>query len=319
MLKQLYISGGKLVEDNGGTDAAVQVYIAPDETEKKYLVEQLKIDEHTLTSSLDPDELSRLEFEPDHLAMIIKRPKHYTAEDNFLFKVSSIGAFLFKDKLVVVVAEEEPLFEGKPFIKVHSVQDIMLKLIYRAIVHFVEHLKGINMMAASIEHQINMAMENKLLLNLFTLEKSLVYYLNAINSNAILIERLKNNAVKIGLTQENLEFLDDVIIENNQCREQAQIYSTVLAGLMDARVSIVSNNLNVRMKTLTIVTIAIMLPTLVVSIFSMNVNIPFDQENPASFWIITGIATAAASMCRSPCMAQTLVALDSVTPVANLL
>ena len=117
------------------------------------------------------------------------------------------------------------------------------------------------MLAASIEHQINMAMENKLLLNLFTLEKSLVYYLNAINSNAILIERLKNNAVKIGFTQENLEFLDDVIIENNQCHEQAQIYSTVLAGLMDARVSIISNNLNVRIKTLTIITIAIMLPT----------------------------------------------------------
>jgi magnesium transporter len=290
MLKQIYISGGKLVEDSGGSDAAVQVYIAPDEAEKKYLVEQLKIDEHTLASSLDPDELSRLEFEPDHLAMIIKRPKHYTAEDNFLFKVSSIGAFLFKDTLVVVVAEEAPLFEGKPFIRVQSVQDIMLKLIYRAIVHFVEHLKGINMMAASIEHQINMAMENKLLLNLFTLEKSLVYYLNAINSNAILIERLKNSAVKIGLTQENLEFLDDVIIENNQCREQAQIYSTVLAGLMDARVSIISNNLNVRMKTLTIVTILIMLPTLVVSIFSMNVKIPLAHENPASFWIIAALA-----------------------------
>jgi magnesium transporter len=293
MLTQLYISGGKLVEDNG-SEAAVHVYIAPDDAEKKYLVEQLKIDEHTLTSSLDPDELSRLEFEPDHLAMIIKRPKHYSAEDNFLFKVSSIGAFLFKDKLVIVVAEEAPLFEGKPFIKVQSVQDIMLKLIYRAIVHFVEHLKGINMMAASIEHQINMAMENKLLLNLFTLEKSLVYYLNAINSNAILIERLKNNAVKIGFTQENLEFLDDVIIENNQCRQQAEIYSTVLAGLMDARVSIVSNNLNVRMKTLTIVTIAIMLPTLVVSIFSMNVRIPIAEYHHA-FWMIAALAAFSAT------------------------
>jgi magnesium transporter len=294
MLKQLYISNGKLVEENG-TDAAVQVYIAPDDTEKKYLVEQLKIDEHTLNSSLDPDEQGRLEFEPEHIAMIVKRPKHYTAEDNFLFKVSSIGVFMFKDRLVIVVAEEAPLFEGKPFIKVQSTPDIMLKLIYRAITHFVEHLKGINMMAASIEHQINTAMENKLLLNLFTLEKSLVYYLNAINSNGILIERLKNNAAKIGLTHENLEFLDDVIIENNQCREQAQIYSTVLAGLMDARVSIVSNNLNVRIKTLTIITIAIMLPTLVVSIFSMNVRIPL-SEHAHAFLIICILAAFSATL-----------------------
>jgi magnesium transporter len=288
MLKQLYISQGRLVEENGG-DAAVHVYVAPDETEKKYLVEQLKIDEHTLNSSLDPDELSRLEFEPEHVAMIVKRPKHYTAEDNFLFKVSSIGVFMFKDKLIVVVAEEAPLFDGKPFVKVQSIQDVALKLIYRAIIHFVEHLKGINMLAASIEHQINLAMENKLLLNLFTLEKSLVYYLNAINSNAILIERLKNNAVKIGFNQENLEFIDDVLIENNQCHEQAQIYSTVLAGLMDARVSIISNNLNVRMKTLTIVTIAIMLPTMVVSLFSMNVKMPL-SEHPHAFWIIAALA-----------------------------
>jgi magnesium transporter len=294
MLKQLYISSGKLVEDNGG-DAAVQVYIAPDDNEKKYLVEQLKIDEHTLTSSLDPDELSRLEFEPEHVAMIIKRPKHYTAEDNFLFKVSSIGVFMFKDKLIIVVAEEAPLFEGKPFVKVQSILDIALRLIYRAIIHFVEHLKGINMMAASIEHQINTAMENKLLLNLFTLEKSLVYYLNAINSNGILIERLKNNAAKIGFTQENFEFLDDVIIENNQCREQAQIYSTVLAGLMDARVSIISNNLNVRIKTLTIITIAIMLPTLVVSIFSMNVKIPL-SAHPHAFLIICILAAFSATL-----------------------
>lgn len=150
------------------------------------------------------------------------------------------------------------------------------------------------MLAASIEHQINTAMENKLLLNLFTLEKSLVYYLNAINSNAILIERLKNNAVKIGFSQENVEFLDDVIIENNQCHEQAQIYSTVLAGLMDARVSIISNNLNVRIKTLTIITIAIMLPTLVVSIFSMNVRIPLEPYYHA-FWIITGVAAFSAT------------------------
>ena len=86
MLRQLHISDGKLVESHNG-EAVVFVYIAPDENERKYLVEQLKIDEHTLSSSLDPDELSRLEFEPEHIAMIFKRPTRYRAEDNFLFKV----------------------------------------------------------------------------------------------------------------------------------------------------------------------------------------------------------------------------------------
>jgi len=289
MLKKLNIVDGKLAECGDG-DAVVFVYVAPDETERKYLVEQLKIDEHTLSSSLDPDELSRLEFEPEHAAMIFKRPKHYTAQDNFLFRVMSTGVFLFKDRLVIVVADDAPLFEGRPFIKIQSVQDVCLKLIYRAILHFVEHLKGINSISTELEQQINTSMENKYLLNLFTLEKSLVYYINAINSNGVLVEKLRNNAAKIGFSQESVEFLDDIMIENSQCRGQTEIYSQVLASLMDARASIISNNLNIRIKTLTLITIAIMLPTLVVSIFSMNVRIPMEQH-PQAFSIILLMAS----------------------------
>jgi magnesium transporter len=132
-------------------------------------------------------------------------------------------------------------------------------------------------------------MQNKYLLNLFSLEKSLVYYLNAINSNKTLIERLKLSSAKLGLTTENIEFIDDMIIENSQCYQQAEIYSNILASMMDARVSIVSNNLNWLMKTLTIITIAIMLPTLVVSIFSMNVEFP-GRTHPLAFWAILGAA-----------------------------
>jgi magnesium transporter len=292
VLRKLNISNGKLVECPDD-QAVVFVYIAPDENERKFLVDQLKIDEHTLSSSLDPDELSRLEFEPEHVAMIFKRPKHYAAQDNFLFKVLSTGVFLFKDRLIIVVGEDAPLFEGKPFIKIQSIQDVFLRLIYWAIVHFIEHLRGVNQISNELEQQINIAMENKYLLNLFTLEKSLVYYLGALHSNGVLVDKLKNNAVKIGFSQENVEFLDDLLIENNQCLRQTEIYSEVLSSLMDARASIISNNLNIRIKALTILTIVIMLPTLIVSIFSMNVQIPF-ARHPFGFWIISGIAAFSA-------------------------
>jgi len=211
-----------------------------------------------------------------------------------LFRVASTGVFIFKDKLIIVSVDEVPLFEGRLFLKVHSIQDIVIKLINRSIFHFLEHLKAINMLSGSIEHLISTSMENKYLLNLFTLEKSLVYYLNATNSNGVLIERLKNNASKIGFNPENLEFLDDLTIENNQCREQANIYSQVLASMMDARASIIANNLNIRIKTITILTIAIMVPTFVVSYFSMNVKMPFEASNPISFWFISGLAALSA-------------------------
>ena len=119
-------------------------------------------------------------------------------------------------------------------------------------------------------------MENKYLIHMFTLEKSLVYYLNAINSNAMVIEKIRNNAARIELTHENIELLDDIIIENNQCLKQTEIYSNIISNLMDARASIVNNNLTSLMKTLNILTIAIMVPTSW-SAFSMNVAIPLQK------------------------------------------
>jgi magnesium transporter len=144
-----------------------------------------------------------------------------------------------------LVSEDNAIFEGKHFNKVYSNQDILLKLIFRSIYHFLEHLKAINLVTDEFQHKINTSLENKYLIDLFSLAKSLVYYLNAINSNSVLIEKLKINTVKIGFSQEECELLDDIMIENTQCYKQAEIHSNILASLMDARASIVSNNLNV--------------------------------------------------------------------------
>ncbi len=288
MYKGYCIQDGRIVESRDEKSTVV-VYTNPDERERRYLIDELKLDEHTLGSVADPDELPRLEFEPEHLAIIFKRPKSYLGKDQFFFKVSSTGIYLFKDRLVVVTYDETPIFEGKHFTKVNSISEIVLKIIYRSIVHFVEHLKIINTLSEELEGKINASMGNKYLINLFTLEKSLVYYLNAINANGVVIEKLRTNSSKIGLNQFEMEFLEDIMIENNQCYKQAEIYANILAGLMDARVSIVSNNLNIIMKTLTIITVAIMVPTFVVSAFSMNVPLPI-KAGPYAYWIVMGMA-----------------------------
>ena len=290
MVKRYQIVDGKVVENEEGQQGQIIVYINPDETEKKHLLEDYKLDEHTLNSTLDPDEISRLEFEPDHVAMIFKRPKNYSSKDHFLFKVASMGVFLFKDRLIVLLTDDIQLFTGKLFSRVTSLLDVTMRLIGRTIYHFMEHLKAINMITDSLEQKINTAMENKYLLNLFTLTKSLVYYLAAINSNSILIEKIKNSAAKLAMTPENLELLDDVTIESKQCARQAEIYSSILASMMDARASIVNNNINVLMKTLNIIMIGLMVPTLVFAIFSINVEIPLDEHSPFYFWLVTGLA-----------------------------
>jgi len=290
------LENGRVVESDEAS-AQVFLYLSPDEVEKRTLLNDLKLDEHTLNSALDPDELSRLEFEPEHLAVIYKRPRNYSASDELVFKVTSAGLFLFKSRLVIVCSEDVPLFEGKTFSRVTSLTDLLLKLIYRSIYHYLEHLRVITLITDQLEKKINESMENRYLLNLFTLEKSLVYYLNSINSNAVLIHKLKTSAAKIGFSAEEVEFLEDIALENTQCYREAEIHSNILASMMDARASIVGNNLNILMKTLNIITIGIMVPTFVVSAFSMNVKLPFGMSNqsPLAFWIIMGLSLASAA------------------------
>jgi len=262
MQKRYELSNGGIAEGEAES-SPILVFLDPDPNEKRLLVERFGLDEHTLNSALDPDEVSRLEFEPDHLALIFKMPKNYSGEERLRFSVASTGAFLFKDRLVLVATENVPLFHGAPLSRVRTLPGLLLKIVNRSTFHFRDHLKIVNALTDELEQKINTSMENKFLINLFTLEKSLVYFLNAIHANGAVIERLKSSAAKIGFSTDETEFLDDILVENNQCNRQAEIYSNILASLMDARVSIVSNNLNIFIKMLNLLTILIMVPTFV--------------------------------------------------------
>lgn len=287
MLKTYAIKDKKLQETDNKS-AQVYVYTNPTADEQRFLVSSYQIDEHTLASALDPDEQPRLEFEPEHTVMIYKRPKNYSGKDQLEFKVASVGMFLFCDKLVIVLAEDIPLFVGKRFHTVTSIKEIFLKLVYNSISHYVEHLRIIHMISEEIEDKITESMDNRYLLNLFSLVKSLVYYAEAITSNGFVFEKMRTVAARIGFAQGDMEMLDDIIVENMQCKTQADIYSNILAQLLDARASIVNNNLNQLMKKLNVITIWMMVPTLVVSAYGMNVALPM-AEHPYAFWMLMGV------------------------------
>ena len=269
MIKRYKIEGHQIKPVEAETPQ-IWVVVSPNDDEKKWLVENFNLDEHNFASAFDPEEPARMEFEPDHLALIFKRPKNYSSKDHFMFKVTSMGLFLFKDKLILALSEDINMFSGKYFKQVTGIREVFLKLIYNSIFHFMEHLKVINMIADEIESKITHSMENRHLLNLFTLEKSLVYYLNAINANSYVIDRLKHNTDKMELTQKSVEFLDDIIIENNQCYRQAEIYSNIFSSLVGARASIVANNLNILMKNLNAIVIAVAVPSFFAGVGGMS-------------------------------------------------
>jgi len=270
-------------------ESGIILCLDPDDTEKRMLIERYALDEHTLNSALDPNELSRIETEPSHTALIFKIPKNYDPREEFEFHVTSLGLFLFGKRLIIVASEDMSPFTGKAFARLERMPEIMLKILNASISHFRAHLHVIDRVSEELADKISTSMENKYLLRLFALEKSLVYYLNAMASNSGVLERMKQYAQRLEFHQDDRELLDDIIIENQQCFKQAKMHSNILSSMMDARVSIVNNNLSILMKRLNILTIAIMVPTLVVSTFSMNVAIPL-QKNEFAFWIILSLS-----------------------------
>jgi len=287
MLDRYSVLDGRIAHSDTGA-IPVDVYVMPDGEERAYLTDELGIDPHTLASSIDPDETPRIEFEDDYIAIILKYPKNYSADDNFLFRVKSMGIFLFTARVVLVIDEEFPqLFTGKFATKVYTKQDVMLRVLTQTIRHFESHLRVINMCSDEIETQLNESYNSRNLLDMFTLEKSLVYYVNALSGNRRAFERIRAGAAKFSFTEENIELLEDLQIENRQFLDQAQVYSQILSGLVDARSNIINNNLNVLMKNMNAIVIAVAIPTFFTGVFGMSEFTEFLSGPSHKYWYIS--------------------------------
>ena len=271
MLKYYDLIDGRVRACAEGQTGIIQVYSAPTDEEKAYLIQECGIDEHTLASALDEDEISRIEYEPEHIAVIMKRPRDIQPGRRMAFRVSSVGVFLFKDRLIALQSEPMPLFEhGRMPLRGNTIQGVLLRLLHHATHHFLEHLRVIRNISDEIENKIEFAVTNKSLFNMFSLLKSLTYYESATSANQFLLLRLRNDAQRIGFNEEEIDFLEDITVENKQCDNLANIYASILTGMSDARVSVVSNNLAVIMKYLAIINVVFMPITVITGLGGMS-------------------------------------------------
>lgn len=249
---------------------AICVFAAPDRDEIQEILETLHIDRYDLESALDPDEISRVEFAPDRFAMIWKQPKQVASGPELSFEVSSVGLFFDQSKLTMIFGEGFIPFQSKEFQNVRSVMDVLLKYLFHTIRNYLSHLKSIKQTTGDLQSKLSSSMENRYLLHMFTLSEDLVYYQNAIEANGAVLSKLCSKAERLGFSKQQCDFLDDIMLENKQCARQAQIYSTVLSGLMDARGNIINNNMNVLLKNLTIINIIFLPLNLIASIGGMS-------------------------------------------------
>ncbi len=269
-MKSCFEIRGDILTSVDADTASISVFSAPDQNETREIVDTLGIDRYDLDSALDPDEISRVEFAPDRISMIWKQPKQVSLDHALRFDVSSVGLFLDQLGLTMISADDILPFPVKDFQKVSSPTDVLLRYLFYTTRHYLGHLKAIKQITRELESKISSSMENRYLLQMFALSESLTYYLTAIEANGAALMKLAGRAERLGFSKQQIDFLDDTVLENKQCARQALIYGTVLSGLMDARGTIINNNMNVLLKNLTLINIVFLPLNLIASVGGMS-------------------------------------------------
>jgi len=273
--------------------------INPSEQEIQFLVQKLDLDLDFIKDPLDDEERSRIEIEGEHTLIIVDIP--IVAHDdngNTIFDTIPIGMIISSSTFVTICLSENPIFERFIYQKVKGFYTFKktrfaLQLLHTSSTYYLRYLKQINRKTNEIEAELHQSTRNQELFTMLNLEKSLVYFTTSLKANKIVMQKiLKGNVLKMYEDDEDL--LEDVIIENKQAIEMAEVYSNILSGMMNTFASVISNNLNIVMKFLTSITIILSIPTMVSSFFGMNVHIPL-AKIPHAFPIVIGISALLSS------------------------
>lgn len=270
--------------------------INPSEEEIKKVCSKLNIQEDFIRYSLDSEEKARIDYEEDDdtVLFIMDIPIKETEGNHEIYTTMPFGMIVVRDDFIITVSLKEldiiKEFEtGKvKGFATYMKSRFILQVMYKNSSSYLTYLKLINRETEFAENRLKTSMKNRELLKLLDLEKSLVYFITSLRANEAVMERtikIKN----IKLYEDDEDILEDAIIENKQAIEMSKIYKDILDSTMDAYSSIISNNLNEVMKLLTSITIIISIPTLIASLWGMNVEVPFEIEK-YGFWILCGIA-----------------------------
>ena len=237
-----------------------------------------------LTDPLDIDERPRYEREDDVRLIIISTPmvnNGIDEENQAIYMAVPVGIIITIEHVITICAFENPVIEQFLKEKVRhfdpiNEQRFVLLILEQTVNRYLASLRTLNHKRNVIEKELYASSRNMEIKQLLSIEKSLVYFVNALNANELLAMKLKRtDFLHIKNDEDLTDLLEDLIIDNSQALEMAKVYTDILGGTMDAYASIISNNLNIVMKRLTTITIVLMVPTLIASFFGMNVKIPF--------------------------------------------
>ena len=257
----------------------------PTEDDQHELEEQFNIPDYFLSDISDTDERARYEYDDGWMLIILRIPYVKEIRSRTPYTTVPLGIIHKRDVTITVCYYETNMmidfvsFQQKRGAGFTDYVDMIFRLFLSSAVWYLKRLKQINMLIDKAKRNLDREVNNESLIGLSRLQDSLTYFQTSIRGNETLLSKLK---FKLQIDELDADLIEDVNIEMTQARETTNIYSDILESTMDTYQSIINNNMNQVMRTLTSVTIIMMFPTLIASLFGMNL-INGMEEKPWGF------------------------------------
>ncbi len=286
---------GLIKEVDGAENAPwINVYPPFEHKELDQLAKTLDIPLDFLTDSIDVDERSRFEKDEENILILINSPvlNDEGKDSEAIYITIPIGIIITPLHIITICSDDNPILDNFFGNKVKGFNPkdkklFVLQIFEQNVYRFLECLKKLNLKRNLIEQELYHSSRNSELQQLLRIEKSLVYFVSSLSTNELLKMKMKRiDLLKLEDDHEFVDLFEDIIIDNSQALEMSNVYTNILSGTMEAYASIVSNNLNVIIHRLTMVTIILLVPSMVASFYGMNIKfLPF-QNSPFAFPLI---------------------------------
>ena len=271
----------------------------PTEEDQRELEEKFNIPDYFMSDISDTDERARYEYDDGWMLIILHIPYVKEIRSRTPYTTVPLGIIHKRDVTITVCYYETNMmidfvsFQQKRNVGFTDYVDMIFRLFLSSAVWYLKRLKQISMLVDKAKRNLDKEVNNESLIGLSRLQDSLTYFQTSIRGNETLLSKLK---FKLQIDELDADLIEDVNIEMTQARETTLIYSNILESTMDTYQSIINNNMNTVMRTLTSVTIIMMIPTLITSMFGMNL-VNGMEEKPWGFIIAIILSICVSGMC----------------------
>ncbi len=247
------------------------------------LSEKLNIPLDFLTDPLDIEERARYEREDDIRLIILSIPFKQSEEEHILYSTIPLGIILTEKDIITVSPKENIIIsrfveERVKSFSLKTREIFVLKILEQTAIWFLEYLKRLNLKRNLLEQELYNSSRNQELKELLKIEKSLVYFLNSLKADELLLMKMnRTDFLKIRENEDHVDYFEDIIVDYSQGLDMANVHTNILSGIMDTYATIISNNFNIFIQRLTFVTIILQVPTLIASFYGMNIKLPFSE------------------------------------------